>query len=856
MSSIQLPPELSNRSIDDLLTELRSGLARDALQSLAVFVREAWQLVEPANPLRWNWHHDELCAILEDVYAGKIKRLIINIPPGTSKPVHVDELVYTDRGFVRLGDVEVGDSVLTHKGRFRLVLEVHDQGVLPTVRIKTFCGREVRTALDHPFLTPRGWIKAQDLTTHDYVGFPRRTEDLRIDKVTEHEARLLGYLVGDGCINSRSLSFTNADQEIIDDFIHCAKLCGFHAYITKHPNPNVKATQVALKSSEVKWARMGKHSVKDLPVLEWIKKHGLYKCDSYTKSIPPMILASSSRMVANFVGAYWSCDGTFAVRHTNNKTTMLSSATTVSERLAQDLLRALSVLNISCRLRTHKVRLQSKKQPGGIYTSYNIQTTARNEVAKFINMPGLCSVKNSIARKSFLDRFEPEIYADAVESVERVEDGHCKCLTVEDDESFTINNLVVHNSLIASVFFNAWVWANDASKRFLTASYTIDLTLRDNRRLRDIVRSEWYVSNYNVQLKVDAKERFETTQAGFRVATSVRGFATGEHPNYIIIDDPLKADDARSDVARYEANSWIDNTISTRLALDPAIILIMQRLHEDDPSGHLLEKGGWEHVVLPMRYESRKVDEHDPRNIPDPHDHRTVEGELLWPEVWPESKVQQEELLLGLAASGQLGQRPVPEGGTLIDRDMLEYVDIYPDDVELCRGWDIAETDAKEKTAHKANWTVGTKVGYCRRTGTLYIIDNVRAQETIVDDLILSTAHMDGVRCKVREGSGSGKATTKARSILLAGYDYDTSPETESKTARAKPFISQCKFRNVKIVRGPWNAVYVSVICSFPLGKCDDDMDSTSNAVNELLSTPVEVKKTVMTSISRIGRRY
>jgi predicted phage terminase large subunit-like protein len=405
-------------------------------------------------------------------------------------------------------------------------------------------------------------------------------------------------------------------------------------------------------------------------------------------------------------------------------------------------------------------------------------------------------------------------------------------------------------SVIFSVLFNAWVWAKDSSRQILAASYTPDLAIRDNLRLRSLIQSDWFKSSFGVQLSSDqnAKEKFVTSTGGYRIGTSV---GTGEHPNFLIlIDDPLKALDARSQAKLKEANNWIDSTISTRVMHSPIIILVMQRLHEDDPSGHLLSKGGWIHFCLPMRFESRKANENDPRNIPDPRDHRTIEGELLWPEVWNEEKVQQEEILLDIGASGQLQQRPLAEGGLLYQLDWFDYVNEIDEPVECARGWDIAETDGTEKKASVNNWTVGTKIGRGLKTGTFYVMDNRRIQLTNTDDFILSTAKLDGKACKIREGSGSGKATTKARANLLAGYDYDTSPENKSsgdKIQRNTPFRSQCRARNVKIVRGPWNDVYLSVLCAFPLGKCDDDVDSTSNAANALMGDERVEKKTVLT---------
>jgi len=418
------------------------------------------------------------------------------------------------------------------------------------------------------------------------------------------------------------------------------------------------------------------------------------------------------------------------------------------------------------------------------------------------------------------------------------------CRVLEKCKSGEIKRLIVNvppgtaKSMFFSVFFNAWVWADDPSARFLTFSYTDANTIRDNLRLRDIVRSEWFSSAFwdsrDVSLSSDqaAKVRFNNTAKGWRIASSVGGVGTGEHPNYIIIDDPLKAEDARSPTMLKACQDWMSSTVSTRQALDPTMIVVMQRLHEDDLTGFLLSKGGWEHLCFPMLYESEKADEHDQRNIPDPRDKRTAQGELLWPEVWTQEKVEQEELLLGLAASGQLQQRPVPEGGTLFQREWFEFVDTLPIDLDLCRGWDIAQSD------DSGNWTVGVKMGRSRLSGMFYVVDVVRVRKVLVDDVILSAAKMDGIMCKIREGSGSGKSTIKARSIMLAGYDYEASPETVKegdKVKRSNPFRAQCQNGNVKILRAPWNDVYLSVLCSFPVGKCDDDVDGSSNAFNCLV---------------------
>jgi len=419
------------------------------------FTKYFWNVIEPGREMIPGWAMDAIGLHLEAVTAGSISRLLINVPPGFSKPVHVDEPVMTDRGFKRLGDIAIGDRVLTHKGRFKPVTAVHQQGELDLLRVKTWSGRSILTAPDHPFLTTRGWVEATNLTSQDFLAVPRLLEDFGTGEMTAEEARLLGYLVGDGCISQRSLSFVNMERELLDDFVACATACGFFAYEAAHPNGNVKARKVILKSSEKQWnSRLGEQ-----PVLEWLSKHDLYLSNSYTKRIPQAVFRSGPKAIANFLGAYWSCDGMVFVRHKGAKTTMMATATTVSEGLAHDLQRALLTLNIQGRVRTKKVRLESKAQPGGLYTSFEIVTSERNEVAKFVIFERLLGRKMAEVRKAFADRFEPNLYPDEVLSVEAAGSGECRCLTVDDDSSFTVDGLVVHNSLIVNVFWPLWEWS-------------------------------------------------------------------------------------------------------------------------------------------------------------------------------------------------------------------------------------------------------------------------------------------------------------------------------------------------------------------------------------------------------------
>ncbi len=409
------------------------------------------------------------------------------------------------------------------------------------------------------------------------------------------------------------------------------------------------------------------------------------------------------------------------------------------------------------------------------------------------------------------------------------------CETLEAVSAGDLDRVLINvppgcmKSYLVSVLWPAWEWASRPELRYLTASYNGELTIRDNLRVRDIVTSPWYRGAYPTRLKEDrnVKVRFETTDKGWRIASSVGGRATGEHPDRIIIDDPLSADQGRSDQYLLTARDWFDRTISTRgVARKVRIVVIMQRLHEEDLAGHLIAKGGWEHICWPMRYDPKR---------PDPRDLRTEAGELLWPRLFPETAVRQLELDLGpYGTAGQLQQAPSPEGGGLFKRGWFTIVDAAPAKADRCRGWDTAGTEGG------GDYTAGVLLSR-DSDGGWYIEDIIREQwgPAMVDKTIKQTAGLDGVKTLIREeqeGGSSGKAVTTARAKDLAGFDYAGTPISGDKVTRARPLRAQAEAGNVKLVRGPWNEAWLAEASSFPVGRHDDQIDAASCAFNTLVA--------------------
>lgn len=395
-------------------------------------------------------------------------------------------------------------------------------------------------------------------------------------------------------------------------------------------------------------------------------------------------------------------------------------------------------------------------------------------------------------------------------------------------------------SLTTEVFWPAWEWGprHRPDLRYVSASYSNDLTVRDNRRCRNLIKSEWYQSLWGNTFRLvgdqNAKMRFDTDYAGFKIATSVGGLGTGERGDRFIIDDPHNIKDGESDAKRLAALLWFTETVPTRMN-DPeksSIVIIMQRVHDQDISGYILEKDlGYEHLMIPMEFEpDRKC--YTCIGFEDP---RSEDGELMWPERMTHAVLDRDKKVMGAyAVASQFQQRPSPRGGGMFHKDWFEIVDSVPAKRETVRGWDLAASDI-----HTAAYTAGVKMSRCH-DGFFYIEDvrRIQATEAKVERLIKNTAAEDGFNVRIsgpQDPGQAGKAQAKYYIRQLAGYDVKFTPESGDKMTRAKPLAAQAEAGNVKIVRGLWNDDYIDELCMFPFGKFKDQVDASSRAFSELI---------------------
>lgn len=390
-------------------------------------------------------------------------------------------------------------------------------------------------------------------------------------------------------------------------------------------------------------------------------------------------------------------------------------------------------------------------------------------------------------------------------------------------------------SLLTGVIWPAWEWGphGKPQMRIIGTAHKQDLAVRDAMKCRRLIQSEWYQRRWPIALVSDqnAKTKFENAATGFREAMAF-GSMTGSRGDRIILDDPLSADDANSDAALRAAELTFTEAMPTRVNNDKsAIVVIMQRLHERDTSGIILGRDmGYTHLCLPMRFEpDRRC---TTAWVSDP---RTTDGELLFPERFPEAQVAQLERDMGsYASAGQLQQRPSPRGGGMFKREWFQIVDAAPANCTWVRGWDLAATASAD-----AAYTAGVLFGRSP-DGSFYVKDARRIQGSAgdVEKLILNTASQDGrtVRGSIPQDPGqAGKMQGQYLVKALTGFNYRATPESGDKITRAMPLAAQCEAGNVKLIKGDWNAVYLDELAGFPTAKWKDQVDATTRAFGELL---------------------
>lgn len=454
-------------------------------------------------------------------------------------------------------------------------------------------------------------------------------------------------------------------------------------------------------------------------------------------------------------------------------------------------------------------------------------------------------------------------------------------------------------SLKTCAFFPAYVWGPGGRPwvRFICASYDADLSVRDNRRCKMIIKSQEYQdlwgleglsaedlakpenkSRFKIVDDQDAKIKFETSQRGWKIATSVKGGVVGERGDIFIIDDPHNIKNVESPTDREGTIMWFSEIVPTRVndPDDAVFIIIMQRSHERDVSGVILSEAnnlGYEHLCIPMEWEP---DHPFPSKTSihwiDPRARENIPGTLAWPERYSQKALDDLKAQLRVhggtyAEVGQLQQRPSPRGGGMFQRSWWRFYSESAlraahrpkgcDDgpaIQLPTRFDqiIVSVDASFKKTIKGSRVSIMAIGVL---GALrFVLDWDTRPMTFkesCDAIAMFTSDrtpklVGGMLWRLLnrgwrhdrvliEDKANGPAIVDSLSGLITGL-MGVNPEggKESRAAAMQPAVMSGQ---VLLPEGaPWLEDFVSELASFPVGARDDQVDTLSQALIFLLN--------------------
>src|SRR5467141_2955751 len=279
--------------------------------------------------------------------------------------------------------------------------------------------------------------------------------------------------------------------------------------------------------------------------------------------------------------------------------------------------------------------------------------------------------------------------------------------------------------LLMAQTFPAWCLGHDSSAQILCVSYAQDLADKLARDCRSIMMSRWYRRIFPTRLAPhrQAVQEFITTRQGYRLATSTGGVLTGRGADLILIDDPLKPEEALSEAQRKSTNDWYANTLYSRLndKRRGAIVILMQRLNEDDLVGHVLGQEPWEAVSFPAIAEAGEV--HEIATIGGPQRFTRRPGEALHPAREPLATLEHIRRTIGeYNFAGQYQQMPAQLGGGLVKAGWLKSY--MPDECPAAFERIVQSWDTANKATELSDFSVCTNWGIAGKH--LYLLGLLR----------------------------------------------------------------------------------------------------------------------------------
>lgn len=387
-------------------------------------------------------------------------------------------------------------------------------------------------------------------------------------------------------------------------------------------------------------------------------------------------------------------------------------------------------------------------------------------------------------------------------------------------------------SLLASIAFPAFILGHRPEAEIICMSYAQDLSEGLAEKTRRLMNSQFYLETFGPRLlsnRVRLRE-LKTSGGGSRLATSVEGTLTGRGGNFLIIDDAIKPQEAESEVRRNSVNQWFDSTVYSRTndKAKGAIIVIMQRLHEDDLVGHITERGDWTVLSLPIIAEQDET--HTFKTALGPQTVLRKEGEALHPERESLEQIAITKTNMGTRDFlAQCQQRPAPRDGEIICWDWFRTFDPAspPRFTRIVQSWDTASTD-KDQSDFSVCMTFGETSDQ-----HWYLLDVYRGKLIFPDLLrkVRELAELHRATNVLIEHCASGiqlaqqlreEGFVKIQAVKPEGSKFERLTACSARIEAGKVWIP---------VQAHWLEPLRHELTFFPRGKYDDQADALSQGI-------------------------
>lgn len=835
-------------------------------------------------------HHKKIFEALQDVVDGKIMRLIINIAPRYGKCHCLTDEVFTYEGLKQVKDIKPGDFVYSFRdGKVALnkVLAT-EPAYKDTYTIRMRSGRSITASYDHPVLTPFGYTELKDLKIGDRIQALCAEIDTEYE-IDDNELLLATLLIFEGKCGDRSISFANTDPKVVNAAKKAAEHFGcevkqykgaepFEYWITGGYSGGV--CQMLVKNSLFGHKAYDKRIPRNWFGLSMRQKYMFIDMMIATDGA---IDTRSGQIVVGLANKGLIQD----IQHLLSTMGIASTYTyrdnehagiwtlAIPRQFAQKLYPHLTFYGKA------EIAKAIFAKPAKSYIDTYPYDIIRKEKLTYKTMHGpiRCSSNKNITREKFerLAALYPQLnkylcndfYLDEIIDIEFSGMQKLRHLEVENDHNFIANGLVSHNTELVIKSFISWAFALNPRCRFLHLSYS-DILVNDNSdTVRNIMSEELYKTlfpNSALASEKGSAKRWKTKAGGELYAVSTQGQVTGfgagavdeeidkmdggndifvfdDHTNEmlkmidaktnifqgaIMIDDPLKADDAASDLIRERINQRFENTIRNRVnSRRTPIIIIMQRLHEHDLCGYLqeIEPDTWTVLSLP-------VIQTDPE---------TGEECALWPMKHNLEELYKLREINPVVFETQYMQNPIPTEG-LMYHEFRTYQNIeLPSGYEASQRWcyvDTADTGSDYLCA----------ICFINTPELIYIIDILYTQEPMEKTEVLLAKMLTEnsiTECLIESNNGGRQFARNVKRITRATlHNFKTAINTftQTKNKAARIFSNSALVNSDAAFPANWDKKWREFYNAITTYRKDNKRKSTHDDAPDALTGVIEMR--------------